>query len=165
MLSIIKEEYLYRYGNKNFLLLRSLICYYRVLHFRVAVLICAMQKTENLWEKRRIKKKLKLKYNVDIGINSKVGAHPRIEHYSGLVIGNGVIIGDYCTIYQGVTLGQRHDKYPTIGNRVTIYPNAIILGEITVEDNVSVLAGSVVLNDVPSNCLVGGNPARIIKQI
>ena len=165
LITTVKEEFIHHFGNKNFTLLRAIICYYRVLNFRVAVLICAMQKTDDLRKKQKIKKKLKLKYCVDIGLDSKVGVHPWVEHYNGLVIGNGVVIGDYCTLYQGITIGQRHNKYPIIGDRVIVYPNAVILGGITVGNDAVVLAGSVVIDDVPESCIVGGNPAIIKKRI
>lgn len=161
----MKEEFTYHYGKKNLPLLRALLCYYRVLNFRVVVLMCTMQKTDNKWIKEKIRKKLKLKYGVDIGLNSKIGLHPWVEHYTGLVIGDGVIIGDNCKLYQGVTLGQRNAEYPSVGNNVTIYPNAVILGGIKLNDNSIVLAGSVVLDNVPMECIVGGNPACIKKRL
>lgn len=165
MLSVIKEEFVYHYGNKKFTLLRSILCYYRVLNFRVTVLICYMQKTQRLHEKKRVKKKLKLKYGVDIGLNTKIGLHPWVEHYFGLVLGDGVVIGDQCTFYQGVTLGQRNRKYPTVRNNVVIYPNAVILGDVEIGDSAIILAGSIVLKDVLPNNIVGGNPATVKKEI
>ncbi|MDO5151471.1 MAG: serine acetyltransferase [Oscillospiraceae bacterium] len=164
-MSVLKEEFVYHYGNKRLVLLRSLLCYFRVLNFRVVVLICYMQKTRRLHEKKRIKKKLKLKYGVDIGLNTKIGLHPWVEHYYGLVLGDGVVIGDQCTLYQGVTLGQRKNKYPVVGNNVIVYPNSIILGDIQIGDNAIILAGSVVLKDVLPYSIVGGNPAVVKKMI
>ena len=52
-----------------------------------------------------------------------------------------------------------------IGDRVVIYPNAVVLGGIKVGDDSRVLAGSVVLEDVPANCIVGGNPAVMKKKL
>lgn len=40
-----------------------------------------------------------------------------------------------------------------------------IIGDITIGDNVIVGAGSVVTKDVPSNCIVAGNPAKVIKTL
>lgn len=53
---------------------------------------------------------------------------------------------------------------PIIGNNVKIYANSLILGGITIGDNVIIGAASVVLKSVPDNCTVVGNPARIVKQ-
>lgn len=50
-----------------------------------------------------------------------------------------------------------------IGKNVLIGANALVLGKITIGDNVKIGAGAVVLHDVPDNCTVVGNPARIIK--
>lgn len=49
-----------------------------------------------------------------------------------------------------------------IGNNVYIGNNSLVMPGVTVGDNVLIAAGSVVTNSVPSNCVVGGNPARII---
>lgn len=53
----------------------------------------------------------------------------------------------------------------TIGNRVWIGGNSVVLPGITIGDDVIVAAGSVVTKDVPSNWIVGGNPARKIREI
>ena len=143
MITSVKEEYIYYFGRKKFTLLRAMLFYYRVLHFRVAVLIRAMQKAHSVSKKQSLKKKLKLKYGVDIGLDSKIGVHLWVEHYSGLVIGNGVVVGDSCKLYQGVTLGQRHNEYPVIGDRVVIYPNAVVLGGIKVGDDSRVQAAPI----------------------
>lgn len=51
-----------------------------------------------------------------------------------------------------------------IGNHVWIGSKAIILKGVTIGDNAVIAAGSVVTNDVPPNCLVGGNPAKVIRE-
>ena len=72
-------------------------------------------------------------------------------------------IGENCWINQQVTIGFTKDGVPTIGNNVTIYAGAIILGDITIGDNAVIGAGAVVLKDVPANSMAFGNPARILK--
>ena len=90
-----------------------------------------------------------------------------IDHGMGVVIGETAEIGDYVTLFQGVTLGgtgKEHGKrHPTIGNHVVIGAGAKILGGIRVGDNVKIGANSVVLKSVPANSTVIGVPARIIK--
>lgn len=75
-------------------------------------------------------------------------------------IGNNVIIGT------NVLIGGRSNKPnpPKIGNNVYIATGAKILGDITIHDNVIIGANAVVINDVPSNCSVGGVPAKILKE-
>lgn len=76
--------------------------------------------------------------------------------------------GDNCQIWQNVTLGKKQsgDKQPipSIGNNVKICAGAIILGDVHIGDNSTIGAGSIVLKNVPDNCVVVGNPARIIKR-
>lgn len=90
-------------------------------------------------------------------------------HPIGIVIHPDVKIGKNCMIFQNVTIGQGKysDKYktdvPVIGDNVTIYANAVIIGGIVIGDNVTVGAGSIVLKDVEANTTVVGNPARVIR--
>ncbi len=58
---------------------------------------------------------------------------------------------------------KNDEQIPTIGNNVVIYANSVIVGDITIGDNVVIGAGSVVINDVLANCLVAGNPAKVVK--
>ncbi|WP_305848820.1 serine O-acetyltransferase [Microcystis aeruginosa] len=86
-----------------------------------------------------------------------------IQHgFSTIVMAD---LGDNCWINQQVTIGYK-DKSgrPKIGNNVRITAGAKVLGNITIGDNVTVGANSVVVKDVPANCVVVGIPARIIKR-
>ena len=103
--------------------------------------------------------------------------HPRaiigrgffIDHGMGVVIGETAIIGDFVTLFQGVTLGgtgkDRGKRHPTLGNHVVVGAGAKVLGNITIGDFVKIGANSVVLRSVPSNSTVIGIPGRIIKTI
>jgi serine O-acetyltransferase len=74
-------------------------------------------------------------------------------------------IGRNCWIGQHVTIGYLNDTdTPTIGNNVTIYAGAKILGNVRVGDNPTVGANAVVLEDVPENCTVVGVPAYIVRR-
>ena len=72
-------------------------------------------------------------------------------------------LGENCTVFQNVTIGYDGGGKPTIGNNVTIYAGAVVVGEVNVGDNVIIGANAVVVRDVPSNVVVAGVPARIIK--
>lgn len=104
---------------------------------------------------------------IEIHPAAKIGTGFFIDHGMGVVIGETAEIGDYVTLFQGVTLGgtgkERGKRHPTLGNHVVVGAGAKILGGIRVGDNVKIGANSVVLKSVPSNSTVIGVPARIIK--
>lgn len=95
-------------------------------------------------------------------------------HLSGIVISKASEIGHNCIIYQDVTIGARTvqegdcakpQNYPKIGNNVTIYAGAKILGAIKVGDNAIIGANAVVLSDVPENSVAVGVPAIVKGKI
>jgi serine O-acetyltransferase len=74
-------------------------------------------------------------------------------------------IGRNCWINQQVTIGFSNDTdCPTLGNNVTIYAGAKVLGNVRVGDNSIVGANAVVMKDVPENCTVVGVPAYIVRR-
>ena len=89
---------------------------------------------------------------IDINAGAKIGAYFFIDHGTGVVIGETTEIGDFVKLYQGVTLGALSTRkgqelsgvkrHPTLGNRVTVYSGASILG------------GETVIGD---DCVIGGN--------
>lgn len=72
-------------------------------------------------------------------------------------------MGKNCTIYQQVTIGATEKGCPIIGDNVTIYSGAKIIGNVIVGDNVIVGANAVVTKNVPCNAVVAGVPAKVIK--
>ncbi len=105
---------------------------------------------------------------IEIHPGAVIGQGIFIDHGMGVVIGETAIIGDYCLIYQGVTLGgtgkQSGKRHPTLGENVVVGSGAKVLGNLSIGDNVRIGAGSVVLKDVPPNCTVVGVPGRIIYR-
>jgi serine O-acetyltransferase len=105
---------------------------------------------------------------IEIHPSAKIGTGFFIDHGMGVVIGETAEIGDYVTLFQGVTLGgtgkERGKRHPTLGNHVVVGAGAKILGGIKIGDNVKIGANSVVLKNVPGNSTVIGVPARIIKS-
>jgi serine O-acetyltransferase len=97
---------------------------------------------------------------------AKIGIALRLPHPTAVVVGTGARIGNFVTIYQGVTLGRglNDERYPTLAEGVVIFPNSVIAGGVTVGRGAVVGAGSVVLADVPANAVVTGNPARILRM-
>jgi serine O-acetyltransferase len=105
---------------------------------------------------------------IEIHPGAQIGRGVFIDHGMGVVIGETAIIGDYALIYQGVTLGgtgkQSGKRHPTIGKNVVVGAGAKVLGNLNIDDDVRIGAGSVVLRDVPSDCTVVGIPGRIIYK-
>ena len=101
--------------------------------------------------------------NFTIDINTKLGGGILTGHpYSTILNANS--IGNDFYVNHLVTIGEINGKRPTIGNNVSIYTGAIVIGDITIGDNCSIGAGSVVVKSIPSNCVVAGNPAKIIRK-
>ena len=115
-----------------------------------------------------ISKRTRQKTGIEIHPGAQIGKGLFIDHGMGVVIGETTIIGDNCTIYQGVTLGgtgkDKGKRHPTIGNNVTIGSGAKVLGPFTVGDNSKVAANAVVLNEIPPNSTCVGVPAHIVKR-
>ncbi len=115
-----------------------------------------------------VSKRARRKTGIEIHPAAKIGTGLFIDHGMGVVIGETAIIGDNCTIYQGVTLGgtgkDKGKRHPTIGNNVTIGSGAKVLGPFTVGDNSKIAANAVVLNEIPPNSTCVGVPAHIVKR-
>ncbi len=92
------------------------------------------------------------KTGIDINAGAVIGDYFFIDHGTGIVIGETTVIGDQVKLYQGVTLGalstrkgqmlKGMKRHPTIGDRVTVYSGASILG------------GETVIGD---DCIIGSN--------
>lgn len=96
-----------------------------------------------------------------------IGPGLYIGHFGNIIISPEVRIGSNCNLAQGITLGYggRGEKggYPTLGNRVYIAANAVVVGKITIGDDAVIGAGAVVTKPVPPRAVVAGNPSRIIS--
>ena len=106
---------------------------------------------------------------VEIHPGASIGYGFFIDHGMGVVIGETAEIGDYVTLFQGVTLGgtgkDKGKRHPTLGSHVVVGSGAKVLGNIRIGDSVKIGANSVVLRSVPSNSTVTGIPGRIVKSI
>lgn len=106
-------------------------------------------------------------FGVFIGPKAQIGRRFIIEHFGCIIIHGETVIGDDCSVRQGVTIGNRSGNTPLdtpiIGDRVNIGAGAKLLGKITIGNDVDIGANAVVLKDVPANYIAVGVPA-INKQ-
>lgn len=114
----------------------------------------------------RIKlKRLRYKYGFFIPNSLNFGRGLYIGHIGTIIINVNTTLGDNINISQGVTIGQanRGSKKgcPKIGNEVWIGTNAVIVGNVTIGNNVLIAPNAYVNTDVPDNSIVIGNPAQI----
>ncbi|WP_312694777.1 serine O-acetyltransferase [Caproiciproducens sp.] len=116
---------------------------------------------------RYLSQRARHKTGIEIHPGAQIGKGLFIDHGMGVVIGETTVIGDNCTLYQGVTLGgtgKDHGKrHPTLGDNVMVGSGAKVLGPFRVGDNARVAAGAVVLDEVPDNATAVGVPARIVR--
>ena len=91
-----------------------------------------------------------------------------LPHPVGIVVGQGVVIGDNVEIYQNVTFGTAdfsRPDYPIIESGVKVFPGAVVVGKVTVGRGAVVGANSYVARDVPSGMVVAGSPAKVIRPV
>lgn len=95
----------------------------------------------------------------------KIGERCFLQHSQNSFL-NANSIGDDFYCLHNVTIGNDIIKgRPIIGNNVSIYTGAVIIGNIKIGNNVMIAANAVVRNDVPNNVLVAGVPAKIVKVL
>ena len=110
---------------------------------------------------------------IDIHPRARIGHHFSIDHGTGTVIGETSVIGNYVRIFQGVSLaGEKFppdengnairgvDRHPIVGDHVTIYSNATLLGHIHVGDGATIFGNVWLTRDVAAGESVGQHPAK-----
>ena len=116
---------------------------------------------------RLVLRHYQIKYGFQIYPETQIGEGLYLGHWGLLAINPKVIIGKNCNIAQGVSIAQANrGKFigtPIIGDEVWIGPNAVIVGGITIGNNVLIAPNVYLAEDVPDNSLVIGNPCRIFN--
>ncbi len=99
-----------------------------------------------------------------ISYTTKIGKGVLIAHPYSTVI-NAESIGDNFSCIHCTTLGETPKGRPVLGDNVSLGANVTIIGSVHIGNNVIVGAGSVVVKDVPDDCVVAGNPAKVIRYL
>jgi len=116
-----------------------------------------------------IKRQLVIKYGLFINRNALIGIGLRLPHPTSIIIGDCVIIGENCTLYQNTTLGGSRTgdviigNQPHLGNNCTVFAGGMVLGKVYLGDNCIVGANSLLLSDADENGIYIGSPAKKLK--
>lgn len=159
--SVLERDAAARNGFEVFLLYPSIhaLLWHRIAH--------SIYKHKLKFIARMISQTVRFFTGIEIHPGAVIGKGLFIDHGMGVVIGETTIIGDDCTLYQGVTLGgtgkEKGKRHPTLGDNVMVGSGAKVLGPFTVGSNSKIAAGAVVLSEVPPNSTCVGVPARIVK--
>lgn len=165
-----------RYGLRGKLTIRTFVRYFWVevipgLKFMIVFRYCQYFRKKNrllfyiyyLWLRR-----LRVKYGIDISYRTKIGKGLYIGHFGGIVIHGDTEIGAFCNLSQGMTIGVsnrgKNVGVPKIGDRVFIGPGAVILGGITIGNDVLIGTNAIVNFDVPDQSVVAAPLATIISD-
>lgn len=138
-----------------------------ILHLR---LICLFRIRGHHKLARFVAARLQRRHGVFISSKAVVPASTELKHPVGIVIGDGVVLGEKVVIYQNVTLGGarpgdwKSDNYPEIGGGTVVFCGAVIVGKVKVGRNCIIGANAVVTCDVPDGATAVGVPAKIIQM-
>ena len=109
-------------------------------------------------------------HNASMGTHRNCGAKfaapPKLPHgLNGIIVSHNAVIGENCTIFHQVTIGEGRGGAPMIGNNVLIGAGARVIGGIRIGDNVRIGAGCVVMQDVPDNAtVIPAAPQLIVRK-
>lgn len=112
--------------------------------------------------------RMREKYGLEIARATKIGPGLYLGHAFNITVNEAAVIGANCNLHKGVTIGQenrgKRKGAPVLGGCVWVGINAIIVGDITVGDDVLIAPGAYVNCDIPSHSIVLGNPCRVIPR-
>jgi len=166
----IYNKDIYRYYGKNKLSivekirmsneLKLVLSYRKAKHYASMPIIGTIYRIKH---SALCKKRLcQIPYTTNIGDGLYIG------HLGNIHINPNTIIGKNVNIAQGVTIGQenrgKREGTPTIGDKVWIGANAVVVGNIKIGNDVLIAPNSFVNFDVPDHSIVIGNPGKIISR-
>lgn len=93
----------------------------------------------------------------------RIGYGLYIGHGGPVIINETAVIGNNCNLSQYTTIGSNSDHAAVIGDNVYIGPSCCLVENVSIGNNVTIGAGSIVTKDVPQNATVAGNPAKVLN--
>lgn len=116
------------------------------------------------WKLRR----LQIKSGMQIPRSADIGRGLYIGYTGSIAVNEKAIIGENCNITSGVVIGAdnrgKRKGAPTLGDKVWVGTNAVIVGKISIGNDVMIAPNSFINFDVPSHSIVIGNPATVIHR-
>lgn len=164
MKEIIKKD-LYRvYGEKGEGFLHR---FFRSPEVKFLVCFRKAQNSKNPLRPLALRRR-SIKTGIQIPARTNIGEGFYIGHFGRLIINPEAVIGKNVNVATGVTIGRenrgKREGSPTVGDCVWIGTNAVVVGKITIGDDVLIAPGAFVNFDVPPHSIVVGNPAKIISR-
>lgn len=151
----IVSAYFFNPGFKSVLLLRVQLLVYKLEFKRLAQLISNYNLSRT---------------GAEFCIGLAIGSPLVIRHPCGIVVGGGVIMGDYCTLLHGATLGRANlqksatVEYPKVGNHVVFSAYSMALGGISIADGVTLGGHSLLLDSAEKKGTYVGIPAKLLEM-
>ncbi|MCU1428831.1 MAG: putative Serine O-acetyltransferase [Actinomycetia bacterium] len=105
-------------------------------------------------------------YGIELPPGAVIGRRLRVEHQHGVVVNDKAVFGDDCTLGHNVTVGigfPGKQSVPRIGDRVVLGTGAVVIGRVTIGDDVHIGPNALVMSDVPSGAHVVERPARVLQ--
>lgn len=116
-----------------------------------------------------LQKAVEIVTGIAIPCRATIGPGLYIGHFGNIIFHEDAVLGHTCNVSQGVTIGTSgrgaRRGVPTIGDRVYLATNAVVVGRITVGSGAIVAANSLVTRDVPPGTTVMGVPAQVVKHL
>ena len=113
-------------------------------------------------------KSVEITTGISISPDCRIGPGLYIGHFGQIILHTDVVMGEYCNLSQGVTLGlaSRNGQWgaPTVGNRVYLAPGCKVIGPLHLADGTVVGANAVVTRSTEENDVVAGVPAKVISH-
>ena len=109
-----------------------------------------------------VERMIEITTGISIPACCKIGKGLRLHHFGGIIFHSTAELGNHCTVYHEVTIGDRggRGRAARIGDHVLIGAGAKIIGELTIGSNCKIGANALIEADMPPNTVAFGNPAQ-----